>query len=211
MIQTDRQALLTRLAALERKGMYWDCDVHAARTDLELLEKHTRAGEALDETVDLYETLFLDEKERHRCVDPTSPARRAIEVIDRCQEPGEDKARGVQAYRKLWDHSLKNNLFENPGESVDFSVRRNYELIDQHMLEGDDRVRCVAQFLEDPRGFPALKEQERQRRAEEEAELAGRWHSLQKPEGGALGHQEEYLIVGGARVPHRNRGCSEPA
>lgn len=211
MIQTDRQALMTRLAALERKGMYWDCDVSAARSDLELLEKHTRPGESLEQTVDHFETLFLDEKERHRCVDPTGPARRAIEVIDRCQEPGEDKQRGVAAYRKLWDHSLENHLFETPGESVDYTVRQRYELIDQHMLAGDDRVRCVAQFLENPRGFPALKEQERERRAAEEAELAGRWQALQKPDGGALGHQEQYLIVGGARVPHRSRGCSEPS
>ena len=199
---------MTRLAAIEKRGMYWDIDVHAARTDLELLEKVTRPGESLDANIDLYETLFNDEKELHRTVDPTNPARKALEIIDRCQGPDEDKAHGVEAYRKLWNHSLKEHLFETPGEPVDLTVRKRYEMIDQLMLEGDDRVRCVTQFLQDQRGFPALKERERAVRAEEEAELARRWQTLQKPDSpGGIGQQDEYLIVGGARV--RARGCTE--
>lgn len=203
------EPLLTRLAGIERRGMYWDIDQHAARTDLELLKKHTRADESVDRVVDHYETLFNDEKELHRNIDPSNPARKAIEVIDRCQAPGEDKAQGVEAYRKLWNHSLKEHLFETPGEPVDLTVRRRYEMIDGLMLEGDDRVHCVAQFLEDQKGFPALKERERQQRAEDEADLKQRFGSIGKPDCLGIGQQDQYLIVGGARVAHRGRGCSE--
>lgn len=212
MIKTDRQALLTRLAALERQGIFWDCDVSAARSDLELLERHTPPEEPLERTADLYETLFLDEKERHRAVDPTGPARRALETIHSCLEPGEDRNRALEAYRKLWSHSLEHGLYETPGEPVDFTARKRFELIDEHMLEGDDRVHCVQQYLADPRNFANLKQQELRKRQLEEKELARSWQRLQQPTSGAgLARQEEYLIVGGARVPCKPHGPVESA
>lgn len=210
MIQTDRQALLTRLAALERQGIFWDCDVSAARSDLELLERTTPPEEPLEHTADLYETLFLDEKERHRAVDPTGPARRALETIHNCLEPGEDRTRALEAYRKLWSHSLEHGLYETPGEPVDLTARKRFELIDAQMLEGDDRVHCVQQFLADPPNFARLKQQEKERRQQEESEIAGCWERLQKPVGcSSLGRQEDYLIVGGSRVPCKSNGSSE--
>ncbi|MEW6283495.1 MAG: hypothetical protein AB1758_33100, partial [Candidatus Eremiobacterota bacterium] len=155
-----------------------------------------RPCEELDSAVDLFEQLFLDEKDVKRSVDPTGPARRAFELIDERLEADEAREAAVAAYRRLWRHSCHNHLFETPGESVDYTVRKRYALIDECRLPREDRLQAVEQFLADPRGFEARKLEERIQATRTDLRM---------------GERDGYLVVGSSRLPIRCHGRPKPS
>lgn len=183
--------VMDRLVALERKGIWWDVAESAARTDLELIEGSLRPGEDVDQAVDGFERLFLDEKEVARVVDPTQPARSAYKLIDEHLEPGETRDEAVAAYRRLWQATHERRWDDTPEHPTAWTTRERYELIADCKLPDESRMHAVEDFLADRRGFEPRKLQERLRSTRTEARL---------------GELDGYLVVGSVRVPKRH-GC----